>query len=566
MGDNSERNKVRLELRFRTILTACWLLVASLHALIKARWTTIAYMSRNEYRMAVGYLNGFVHLVGGNEGDYDTVMIYDVKRNNFTTIDAITNSYLHPSRWLWSGSQAWIQIGNILYIADYAYWNDLPNHHYLTAYDLSTQTIDYQSVSLPFITDYEDGIWHGCLAGTEHFIFFIGGSTYVNSSLTSSKSLYILHISNASWVPGPNMIQPRSYMPCIVSKDELYSIGGADEEVYEPLDTVEFIHIDNIHANSWSNTKNTLSEPIDSTRAVVFKTYIFIIGGLIKGWEDRYYSTAKVHISDTFSNIIYQSADNLQIGVADTASIVINDSIYSFGGLYQYYDDVDERSFVRAVQYYIIPTTQDPTQDPARDPTRDPTFDPTEDPTSNPTINPSGATANPTSAPTENPTSEPTEDPTRDPTFDPTEDPRFNPSEPTADPTPYLRQSMNHRENQPYLSIREMLRIALLLICGLTILLFIAYRCKQQKKIIETTTFIYNPLIIAIAIGEYDRNPTESQIPGHKFRNLESIDQDIKNLVNLFEFYLNYTMTPKYDISHEINTYWTKHELLRLFR
>ena len=107
--------------------------------------------------------------------------------------------------------------------------------------------------------------------------------------------------------------------------------------------------------------------------------------------------------------------------------------------------------------------------------------------------------------------------------------------------------------------------IAIFIIC---ILLICLWRKRNQRtKIAKLTRYIKNPLVITIAIGEYDKDPKDSELGDLLFSDLTAIDNDIKNLVNLFEYSLNYTMSPKYDIINiDINTYWTRKEIIKLLK
>ena len=46
------------------------------------------------------------------------------------------------------------------------------------------------------------------------------------------------------------------------------------------------------------------------------------------------------------------------------------------------------------------------------------------------------------------------------------------------------------------------------------------------------TTYIQNPLVIAIAIGKYDKEPSEPEVDDCVFPNLDAIENDIKNITD----------------------------------
>ena len=68
-------------------------------------------------------------------------------------------------------------------------------------------------------------------------------------------------------------------------------------------------------------------------------------------------------------------------------------------------------------------------------------------------------------------------------------------------------------------------------------------------------------MVIAIAIGKYDCDSIDAQ-----FQNLDSIDNDIKNIVRLFGVTLNYRIIPNYSINEQIKTYWSKQEIFELLK
>ena len=84
-------------------------------------------------------------------------------------------------------------------------------------------------------------------------------------------------------------------------------------------------------------------------------------------------------------------------------------------------------------------------------------------------------------------------------------------------------------------------------------------RLKEKQRLDSMTTFIKNPLIILIAIGQYDRGLDNKykEVDAH-FVDLESIEEDIKNMVSLFKTTLNYFIIPEYDDLDSIKTHWTK--------
>eukprot|EP01084_Bolivina_argentea_P161751 281546_1 len=102
------------------------------------------------------------------------------------------------------------------------------------------------------------------------------------------------------------------------------------------------------------------------------------------------------------------------------------------------------------------------------------------------------------------------------------------------------------------------------------LILFFIY-CKKQRrnrKLELLTTYIKNPLVIAVAIGKYNKsgNNEDVELKDMDFQELTAIDNDIKNIQQLFEHTLNYEMRPEYELNHKIKTHWTEEEVLELMK
>ena len=108
------------------------------------------------------------------------------------------------------------------------------------------------------------------------------------------------------------------------------------------------------------------------------------------------------------------------------------------------------------------------------------------------------------------------------------------------------------------------------IICGsiciiiMILSLSIYSRRKQKMKRELLTTYIQNPLVIAIAIGKYHKIPTDPDVADCVFNNLDAIENDIKNINALFGVTLNYKIFPKYDADKKIRTHWNKKQIMDL--
>ena len=127
---------------------------------------------------------------------------------------------------------------------------------------------------------------------------------------------------------------------------------------------------------------------------------------------------------------------------------------------------------------------------------------------------------------------------------------------PTPEPTPL--PTIELRPASPSPMIHDTNIIAIIIILAACVLLFcicsLMQRRRRKRRKKSLTTFIGNPLIIAVSIGEYDKDPSNPDITHLQFPDLTSIDKDIKNLMELFVDTLNYTLTPKY-VLENVNTH-----------
>eukprot|EP01084_Bolivina_argentea_P259599 438073_1 len=85
------------------------------------------------------------------------------------------------------------------------------------------------------------------------------------------------------------------------------------------------------------------------------------------------------------------------------------------------------------------------------------------------------------------------------------------------------------------------------------------YYHKQKAMILQ------NPLIVSLAIGVYDEEPSEPEIDGY-LADLNGIEVDIKNIASMFKEGLNYTLCPDYNQQKGIKQYWTKQEIIDLLK
>ena len=94
-----------------------------------------------------------------------------------------------------------------------------------------------------------------------------------------------------------------------------------------------------------------------------------------------------------------------------------------------------------------------------------------------------------------------------------------------------------------------------IIIIALAIMIY--QRRRRLKKLELLTSYLTNPLVIAISIGQYDEG---------RFSNLNGVKYDIQNIVQLFGDLFKYEISPEYNIKEDIKQYWTQEEIMNLFR
>eukprot|EP01083_Nonionella_stella_P124761 376927_1 len=211
---------------------------------------------------------------------------------------------------------------------------------------------------------------------------------------------------------------------------------------------------------------------------------------------------------------------------------------------------------------------------------------PTNDPTPKPTLKP---TPKPTPLPTSKPTSPPTSKPTNHPTIVPTKAPTVFPSaDPTSNPTNATVAPSTHDQKQFIDSPLPFYSAAILFaVCVVAIIVGCIVRRNRKAKRTpkhselslpllkqsiaelldeekELAIPIKNAMVILLAIGEYDENPTDpDQGLENGLTNLD-VDLDIRNLLKLFgPNHLNYTIYPQYDM---VKIHWTEDEIVSLLK
>eukprot|EP01084_Bolivina_argentea_P306206 529086_1 len=101
--------------------------------------------------------------------------------------------------------------------------------------------------------------------------------------------------------------------------------------------------------------------------------------------------------------------------------------------------------------------------------------------------------------------------------------------------------------------------IILCLIFLFIVFIFIVVKYKRYRQRVKAerdkkAVWIKNPMVLAIAIESYD---------DEELNDLNGIDNDIRNIYNLFELNLNYTIIPVYNLSVGLKLKWTQNEIMQ---
>ena len=142
----------------------------------------------------------------------------------------------------------------------------------------------------------------------DEMVVLLGGWTESTEALCATNSVIFLNIETNRWHEGRPMKEERQRLASVVCNRAIYAIGGENRSIANSflLDTIEFIHVDDM-LNSSSSPSNsttgwtTLNCRLSTQRekcaaAVVYERFIVVVGGS-NGYEDL----ASVDIIDTVS-------------------------------------------------------------------------------------------------------------------------------------------------------------------------------------------------------------------------------------------------------------------------
>ena len=197
----------------------------------------------------------------------------------------------------------------------------------LLSFDMSTQSLTTMNTSPSSLSLS----YYGCLAS-------IGDSIiYINEDKT-----YILTISTTSWKSSGNpiMSEERRHHSCIIEPNGgyLYVIGGyrlSNPFFHDSIEKLYVKDIKNIDQYGFTMLTNTLSYANLGSRAILYHTDIYVIGG---------FSSDDIEVIDTTTDSV-SIWGKLHADIGHTSPIIIGNRVYIFGGdngvavdYWQYFD------------------------------------------------------------------------------------------------------------------------------------------------------------------------------------------------------------------------------------
>eukprot|EP01083_Nonionella_stella_P286942 976647_1 len=210
-------------------------------------------------------------LAVGYDSFTDTILLFG-NWHQFVTFKphAFTDKgeqYLTSAQATRGSSQHYMQLGNELWMIDSS------GVGFVKA-DTETYTITVPPASFPITVNDV-----ACLAGTDLFLFVIGGA---DESMLAITTTQIYRISDGVWLQNvPSLNTKRKSLSCIAHDNILFAIGGYDSSTYlESIETLDISNIDTISTKTWGTEwADSLISGRKGSRSVLYGTDIYVIGG-----------------------------------------------------------------------------------------------------------------------------------------------------------------------------------------------------------------------------------------------------------------------------------------------
>ena len=255
---------------------------------------------------AIGYnhTNNLIWLIGGWNLEGRSLISFNLSIwNNTNAFLDYGYSLSYP---VTSNSQSYVQTEAVVFVVEY------PGNK-LLAYDMLTENVTLVNTNPSSVEIAIDA----CLALIEDWIIYV----YLNHT-------YILTMSNQSWKlsGNPIMSERRRGHACIVEPDGgyLYVIGGfvLETGLMDSILKLYVKDITNIQEYSFTTLTNTLSRRTSNMAAALYKTDIYVAGGL---WRDQ------IDVIDTKTDSVMLWG-RLCEELPYASTIVVGDRLYIFGG------------------------------------------------------------------------------------------------------------------------------------------------------------------------------------------------------------------------------------------
>ena len=284
-----------------------WWFAISTRISIHISTVGLSSLPRGIYGHAIGYddTKNLIWLIGGSDSNEQSLISFNLSLWNTNDTNAFIDHKYPLSYLVSSDSQAYVQTEAGVYVVE------RPGNK-LLVYNISAGNVNLIDTN-PSYVELAVG---GCLASIGDWIIY----THLNDT-------FILTVSTHSWQlsGNPSMKLQRRYHACIVEPNQgyLYVIGGS----VWPLstDSIAKLYVKNItdiHKYNFSTLTNSLTQDKAYMAAVLYKTDIYVAGGLYEDGIDV--------INTTTDSVIFWGTLNEQLQYA--SPIIVGSRLYIFGG------------------------------------------------------------------------------------------------------------------------------------------------------------------------------------------------------------------------------------------
>ena len=281
-------------------------------------------LPRSDSNIAVGHYNGSIYLLyvlchhvsdllmtskcirsvcSGGKSYGHQVVEYDISEDTF--VDIGTN-VLGPD--VTGTGQYYTQ-----YDATTMYTIDSTCYACETLFTFNLKSLEFNTLSDLIPMDVGTG---GCIASST-----VTASLYINGGYDRNTT-QVFELNSQIWHPIAEMKIGRYTHGCLVEQttQRLYSVGG-------PVSSIEYINTKNIGSNDWVMLDQKLPTALSYFHLVAVNGIMYTIGGRdVSGYVDKIYSI------DAATGVVTTHFDSLPTALYGTAAVVVDNTIYAFGG------------------------------------------------------------------------------------------------------------------------------------------------------------------------------------------------------------------------------------------